>query len=259
MEIDPEALSAAGELCTRQQSHVQDMSSYLEGVLDRPEAFSGVLTVFAGSYAGAVAAGRRGLADSARAAGLMGHGMRRLRAEVLATDDEVARRLDRTRPAGRYAAAPVGSPVGAVGAGPARTPLPLGVPPGDGAGNAGGSSEDGGVGAGEHRVARWEQRSDAAADRWRAQWDEDAGRPADPARYEAERGARRRARDLLGLALAPDQVLRDVRAGVDALGDSVRATADALGDVRERRAFVAGAGSTPAAGEVARGARGWWR
>lgn len=258
MEIDPEQLAAAGALCTRQQDHVQDIAAYLEGVLDRPEAFAGVLTVFAGSYAGAVAAGRRGLADSARAAGLMGRGMVQLRAEVLATDDEVARRMGRTRPGGRYDAPPGGGPTGGAlpggggqlgGGGPApvRSPLALRVLPGPPGG------------AGEHRTARWEQRSDAAADRWRARWDARAGRVADPGRYEAERRERRRVRGVADLALAPGEALRGVREQVAGLAGSVGATVDALGDLREQRELVVGSAATPAAADVVRVARGWWR
>jgi hypothetical protein len=143
VEIDPEALAAAGALCARQQAHVQEMSRYLEAVLDRPEAFSGVLTVFAGSYAGAVAAGRRGLADAGRAAGLMGHGMTRLRSEVLATDDDVARRLDRTRPEGGYVLPPGAPPVGGGAPAPTRDPLALRLlPSGDGAGGSGPEGAD---------------------------------------------------------------------------------------------------------------------
>lgn len=250
MEIDPEELAAAGALCTRQQEHAHDIAAYLEGVLDRPEAFAGVLSVFAASYAGAVAAGRRGLADSARAAGLMGRGMGTLRAEVLATDDEVARRLGRTRPGGRYETPPGGGPsggggpLGGGGPAPVRSPLALRGLPG---------------GAGEQRTVRWEQRSDAAADRWRARWDARAGRVADPHRYEAERRQRRRAGDVAGLALAPGEVLRGVREQVVGLTGSVGATADALGDLREQRELVTGSGATPAAADVVQDARGWWR
>lgn len=222
MEIDPEALAAAGALCARQQAHVQEMSRYLEGVLDRPEAFSGVLTVFAGSYAGAVAAGRRGLADAGRAAGLMGHGMTRLRAEVLATDDDVARRLDRTRPEGRYVLPPGAPPVGGGAPAPTRDPLALGLPPS--LGGAGGSGPEGG----------------------------DRDRPAGPAGPAGPR-------DLVDAFRDVDEALDEVRDKSAALGGSVRATADALGDVRAQQDLLASAGATPSAGEVAREARGWWR
>ncbi len=258
MEIDPDALGAAGALCERQERHARDMSSYLDGVLDRPEAFSGVLTLVAGSYAGAVAAGRRGLADAARAAGLMGRGMVRLRAEVLATDDEVARLLDRIRPEERYAAPPGGPAAGYDVAGPAG---PLVAPGPDPAavlgwgGGWGGGGEEGGSGA----SSEWEQRSDAAADRWRATWDGADGRDADPGRYDAERDARRGAWDVVDLALAPDRVVRSIQDSAGDLAVSLQGTADALGDVRAREDLLAGAGGTPSAGEVARDARGWWR
>lgn len=218
MEIDPEALAAAGALCVRQQAHVEDMSRYLEGVLDRPEAFSGVLVLFAGSHAGAVAAGRRGLAGAGRAAGVMGRGMARLRAEVLATDDDVARRLDRTRPEGRYALPPGGPPVGGGTPTPAREPLALRLPGGA---------------------------------------DGDAGQQAAPGRAGPD--GRAGLGDLLDAVRDADQALDDVRERAGALGESVGVTADALGDVQAQQDFVAGAGATPSAGQVAHGARGWWR
>lgn len=222
MEIDPEALAAAGALCVRQQAHVEDMSRYLDGVLDRPEAFSGVLVLFAGSHAGAVAAGRRGLAGAGRAAGVMGRGMVRLRAEVLATDDDVARRLDRTRPEGRYDLPPGGPPVGGGAPTPAREPLALRLPGG----------ADGGTGGG----------ADGATGPGRAGPDGRAGLG-----------------DLLGAVRDADQALDDVREKAGALGDSVRVTADALGDLSAQQDFVVAAGATPSAGQVAHGARGWWR
>ncbi|VXC31385.1 hypothetical protein [Nocardioides sp. AX2bis] len=174
MEIDPEALAAAGALCVRQQAHVEDMGRYLEGVLDRPEAFSGVLVLFAGSYAGAVAAGRRGLVDAGRAAGLMGRGMVRLRAEVLATDDDVARRMDRTRPDGRYSLPPGGPPLGGAAPTSARAPLALRMPGG----------ADGGEGRGRGRGGRTSRPGRAGGSRR-------------PARRRARRrpGAGRRARE----------------------------------------------------------------
>lgn len=222
MEIDPEALAAAGALCVRQQAHVEDIGRYLEGVLDRPEAFSGALVLFAGSYAGAVAAGRRGLADAGRAAGLMGRGMVRLRAEVLDTDDDVARRLDRTRPEGRYALPPGGPPVGGGAPTPARQPPALRLPWGADGGTDGGTGSQGGPG--------------------RAGADGRAGLG-----------------DVLAAAHDADQAWDDVRGKAGALGESVRVTADALGDVRAQQDFGVAAGATPSAGQVAQDARGWWR
>jgi len=246
VEIDPAALTDAGDVCSRQVGHLQDIGGYLHGVCDRPEAFSGVLAVFAGSYAGAVRASLRGLNGSARTSRHVGRGLAWFRDDVLDTDDEVARRMHRTGPDLRYAAPPGGPPTTSV-LPPLRAGTLLGptVPTGDG---------------GEHQAApQWEQRSDAAADRWRGRWDEARGLGADPGRYEAERGQRRSVGDALDLLSEPRQALADVRDQADQIGSAVRDTVEALGDARAAEAFVAGPGSGEDARDVLRDARGWWR
>lgn len=246
MEIDPAALTAAGDVCARQEGHLQDIGGYLHGVCDRPEALSGVLGVFAGPYAAAVRAGLRGLNGSARTSAMVGRGLLWFRDDVEAADDDVARRMRRSGSLVRCAppAAPPGGPPGAKVSLPGATPLEPTVPTGAG---------------GEHRSPRWEQRSDDAADRWRGRWDEARGQEVDRDRYEAERGQRRSVGDALELLVDPDRTLAGVRDRVEQIGSSLEDTADALGDVRAQDAFVAGPGAGEDARHVLRDARGWWR
>ena len=81
LRIDPGLLTAAGEHCGKQAVHVGNIKSYVSSVCDRPEAFSGVLNLFQGSYGEGINAATSGLANSVAVA-------ERMRTELRASRDD---------------------------------------------------------------------------------------------------------------------------------------------------------------------------
>ncbi len=67
-EVDPDSLTAAGEVARRQADHVEATASYIGSVCSRFDAFSGVLSLFLGNYQETVETAQQGMTDSRRVA-----------------------------------------------------------------------------------------------------------------------------------------------------------------------------------------------
>jgi hypothetical protein len=63
-QVDPDALTAASRLATRQHDHVGTIDDYISSSCSNFGAFSGVLNLFQGSYESAVSTAHDGLRDS---------------------------------------------------------------------------------------------------------------------------------------------------------------------------------------------------
>jgi hypothetical protein len=63
-QVDPDALTAASRLATKQHDHIGTIDDYISASCSNFGAFSGVLNLFQGSYESAVATAHDGLRDS---------------------------------------------------------------------------------------------------------------------------------------------------------------------------------------------------
>ncbi len=63
-EVDPDSLTAAGEVASRQHDHIAATGSYIGSVCSRFDAFSGVLSLFLGNYQETVETAQQGMTDS---------------------------------------------------------------------------------------------------------------------------------------------------------------------------------------------------
>lgn len=90
MKIDPDALTAAGDLGQRQGTHLATISHYVRDVCDRRAAFCGVLRLFAGAYTSALTAAGDGYRGSVTVADKTHEALHATRDDLLATDRSVA-------------------------------------------------------------------------------------------------------------------------------------------------------------------------
>ncbi len=63
-QVDPDALTAASRLASRQHDHIGAIDDYISASCSNFGAFSGVLNLFQGSYESAVSTAHDGLRDS---------------------------------------------------------------------------------------------------------------------------------------------------------------------------------------------------
>ena len=244
MHVDAAALTAAGGVLSRQQAHLDAARRYVEVVCDRPAAFVGVLAIFRGAYADAVAASTRGLADAARLAHGLEGAVCAFRDDVLEVDAGTAARLARTErllhgtgtgpgPAGS------GGPVGLDGSGrPGGAP---GVPGAVWAGPASASIGGPRPSTGLARVLSAHVVAEAAG----------AGPPAAPA--PGVDGADRppsSARSTLDAARGLQEQVGELRDALRGVGASLGETGHGLADLDTYTAFATG-NHVPSAADLA--------
>ena len=63
-QVDPDALTASSKLASKQRDHIGAIDDYISSSCSNFGAFSGVLTLFQGSYESAVSTAHDGLRDS---------------------------------------------------------------------------------------------------------------------------------------------------------------------------------------------------
>lgn len=88
-EVDPDALTAASKLASRQHDHIGTIDDYISTSCSNFGAFSGVLNLFQGSYESAVSTAHDGLRDSRAVATKVGDAFIDSRDDYLDTDQGV--------------------------------------------------------------------------------------------------------------------------------------------------------------------------
>lgn len=87
-QVDPDALTAASRVATRQHGHIGRIDDYISSACSDFGAFSGVLALFRGSYESAVATAHDGLRDSRAVADRVRDAFVESRDDYLDTDQE---------------------------------------------------------------------------------------------------------------------------------------------------------------------------
>jgi len=86
-QVDPDALTAASRLASKQHDHISTIDDYISSSCSNFGAFSGVLNLFQGSYESAVATAHDGLRDSRAVADKVRDAFLDSRDDYLATDE----------------------------------------------------------------------------------------------------------------------------------------------------------------------------
>ncbi|SEC10331.1 hypothetical protein SAMN04489844_1683 [Nocardioides exalbidus] len=86
-QVDPDALTAASKLASKQHEHIGTIDGYISASCSNFGAFSGVLSLFLGSYESAVSTAHDGLRDSQAVADKVRDAFIGSRDDYLATDE----------------------------------------------------------------------------------------------------------------------------------------------------------------------------
>ncbi|MBS44207.1 MAG: hypothetical protein CMH83_13795 [Nocardioides sp.] len=226
LRVDPAHLTAAARVARRQQDHLAEVKQHLDTHGRQPGAFSGVLSLFAGSHDDALAAAVQGLARGGRVAAGAARAAERSRDALLEQDGTAASGLDAA--SRRVPEAPV--PRGAPGS-PAR--------PGDPAHRWGPVGSPGALAAGAGALGLHALCGPAGAEKRDRVADEQARRRS--RRIAGAEDDHRRRRDLLETSYGVLTVGEDARDGWDSLrasGRHVGEAVDAWGDAVDYDRFA---------------------
>lgn len=212
-EVDPDSLSAAGRVAERQAGHLAATRHYVADVCGRTGAFSGVLSIFAGSYREALDNALTGLEDSTAVAGRVRSAFDGCAADYVASDRSVYERFGRVF--GDEVALPPYQPPGSGSAFPGG---PVGEP------DAPAGEEDGkpfGLARLPDLVDKPLGRAVPGPDgRLPAGLDPRSAASRQVLRYLRTRGEYDRYRELRAQGLSPAQAFDATRPSVDSLADT---------------------------------------